>query len=91
MQSLNSAKIVVGVHCGKLRTKGMYVQSIMDPAEATFYDQYDAAAYWCSATQTSDPQTDWNKRSSNSSRLSTYGCLAFTRLMYKLRRWFLNG
>jgi hypothetical protein len=52
MQSLNSAKIVVGVHCGKLRTKGMYVQSIMDPAEATFYDQYDAAAYWCSATQT---------------------------------------
>ena len=52
MQSLNSPKIVVGVHCGKLRTKGMYVQSIMDPAEATFYDQYDAAAYWCSATQT---------------------------------------
>ena len=52
MQSLNSPKIVVGLHCGNLRTKGMYVQSIVDPAEATFYDQYDAAAYWCSATQT---------------------------------------
>lgn len=52
MQSLNSPKIVVGVHCLKLRTKGMYVQSIVDPDEATFYDHYDAAAYWCVSTQT---------------------------------------
>ena len=52
MQSLNSPKIVVGVNCLKLRTKGMYVQSIVDPAESTFYDQYEGSAYWCVSTQT---------------------------------------
>ncbi len=52
MQSLNSPKIIVGVHCLKLRTKGMYVQSIVDPAESTFYDQYETSAYWCVSTQT---------------------------------------
>jgi hypothetical protein len=52
MEALNSPKIVVGVHCLKLRTKGMYIQSIVDPAEKTFYDAYEASAYWCAMTQT---------------------------------------
>jgi hypothetical protein len=52
MQALTSPKIVVGIHCLKLRTKGMYVQSTVDPDEATFYDNYQASAYWCAATQT---------------------------------------
>jgi hypothetical protein len=29
----------------------MYVGSIVDPAESTFYDSYEAAAYWCVDTQ----------------------------------------
>jgi hypothetical protein len=53
MEALTSPKITVGVHCLKLRTKGMYVQSIVDPDEATFYDPYEASAYWCVVTQTS--------------------------------------
>ena len=52
MESLTSPKITVGVHCLKIRTKRMYVQTIVDPAEATFYDAYDTSAYWCALTQT---------------------------------------
>jgi hypothetical protein len=52
MESLTSPHITVGVHCLKLRTKSMYVQSIVDPDEATFYDTYDNAVYWCVQTQT---------------------------------------
>jgi hypothetical protein len=52
MQALNSPKVIVGVHCLKLRTKGMYVQSVVDPDEATFYDRYETSAYWCVTTQT---------------------------------------
>ena len=52
MESLNSPNIAVGVHCLKLRTKGMYVQSLVDPDEATFYDKYDNTVYWCATTQT---------------------------------------
>jgi hypothetical protein len=52
MESLTSPSITVGVHCSKLRTKGMYVQSIVDPDESTFYDSYDNAVYWCVTTQT---------------------------------------
>jgi hypothetical protein len=51
MESLTSPKITVGVHCEKIRTKGMYIQSIVDPAERTFYDPYEASAYWCVLTQ----------------------------------------
>lgn len=51
MEFLNSPKITVGVHCLKLRTKSMYVMSVVDPDEATFYDKYDSAAYWCVTTQ----------------------------------------
>jgi hypothetical protein len=29
----------------------MYVLSVVDPAEYTFYDRYDATAYWCTRTQ----------------------------------------
>ena len=47
MESLTSPKITVGVHCVRLRTKSMYVASVVDPAEATFYDPYETAAYWC--------------------------------------------
>ena len=52
MLSLKSPKINVGVHCLKIRTKGMYVQAIVDPDEATFYDKYEASWYWCATTQT---------------------------------------
>jgi len=52
MLSLISPKITLGVHCQKLRTKSMYINPVADPAEATFYDAYDATAYWCVSTQT---------------------------------------
>ena len=52
MEALNSPKVIVGVHCLKLRTKGMYIQATVDPDEATFYDQYESSAYWCASTQT---------------------------------------
>jgi len=52
MESLSSPKVVVGVHCLKLRTKSMYIQAVVDPAEATFYDSYDQTAWWCVLTQT---------------------------------------
>jgi hypothetical protein len=50
MESLTSPKITVGLHCMRLRTKGMYVSSVVDPDEATFYDPYEASAYWCVET-----------------------------------------
>ena len=34
-----------------MRTKSMYVSAVVDPAEATFYDPYEASAYWCVDTQ----------------------------------------
>lgn len=52
MESLTSPKITVGVHCLKLRTKAMYIQSIVDPFEASLYDPIDVSAYWCVQTQT---------------------------------------
>jgi hypothetical protein len=52
MESLTSPKITVGLHCLRLRTKSMYVAAVVDPAEATFYDSYESAAYWCVDTQT---------------------------------------
>jgi hypothetical protein len=51
MESLTSPKITVGVHCLRLRTKSMYVMAVVDPDEATFYDSYESAAYWCVETQ----------------------------------------
>ena len=38
-------------HCLHLRHKGMYVTSAPDPDETTFYDAYDATAFWCTKTQ----------------------------------------
>ena len=38
-------------HCGHLRHKGMYVMSTPDPDERTFYDRFEATAYWCACTQ----------------------------------------
>lgn len=52
MESLNSPKIAVGVHCMKIRTKSMYIHSTVDPLEATLYDPYEVSAYWCVLTQT---------------------------------------
>ena len=52
MEYLTSPKITVGLHCLRLRTKSMYLATAVDPAERTFYDTYDAAAYWCVDTQT---------------------------------------
>jgi hypothetical protein len=37
-------------HCDHLRHKGMYVLTVVDPDEHTFYDPYDATAYWCTKT-----------------------------------------
>jgi len=51
MESLTSPKITVGLHCLHLRTKSMYVTAVVDPAEATFYDPYETAAYWGVVTQ----------------------------------------
>jgi len=51
MESLTSPKITVGLHCLRLRTKSMYVNAVVDPAEATFYDRYEQAAFWCVTTQ----------------------------------------
>jgi hypothetical protein len=52
MLTLISPKITVGTHCQKLRTKGMYLNPLVDPDEGTFYDPYDATAFWCVSTQT---------------------------------------
>jgi hypothetical protein len=52
MEALTSPKITVGVHCLKLRTKGMYINPVVDPAEPGLYDRYDATWYWCGLTQT---------------------------------------
>ena len=51
MESLSSDKLTVGVHCDMLRTKRMYINAVVDPAEATFYDSYDQTAWWCVKTQ----------------------------------------
>ena len=46
-----SSPLVNEHHCGNLRHKGMYVMSVPDPDEFTFYDRYDATHYWCTCTQ----------------------------------------
>ncbi len=46
-----ASRLVNGAHCTHLRHKGMYVLSLDDPDEFTFYDKYDATAYWCLHTQ----------------------------------------
>ena len=51
MDALTSPKVTVGVHCLRLRTKSMYIQAVLDPAERTFYDSYDQTAWWCVLTQ----------------------------------------
>ena len=48
---LHSTKITLGVHCLNIRHKAMYVDALPNPGEETFYDAYDAAAYWCAKTQ----------------------------------------
>ena len=47
-----ASPLVTEHHCDHLRHKGMYVISAPDPDEFTFYDRYDATAYWCTETQT---------------------------------------
>ncbi len=46
-----TSRLVNDAHCAQLRHKGMYVLSAPDPDEFTFYDRYDATAYWCLHTQ----------------------------------------
>jgi hypothetical protein len=48
----STSKITVGVHCLKLRTKSMYLQTAVEPAGQTFYDEYNQTAWWCVLTQT---------------------------------------
>ena len=52
MRALTSPKVTPGTHCQKLRTKGMYINAVVDPDEASFYDPYEATFYWCAKTQT---------------------------------------
>ena len=51
MDFANSPKVTVGVHCLRLRTKSMYVNTVVDLEHSSFYDPVDSAAYWCSTTQ----------------------------------------
>jgi hypothetical protein len=37
--------------CAHLRHKGMYVLTVVDPDDTSFYDKYDATSYWCTRTQ----------------------------------------
>jgi len=46
-----TSPLVSHATCEHLRHKGMYVMSVVDPAEFQFYDKYDATAYWCTKTQ----------------------------------------
>jgi hypothetical protein len=52
MEELHSTKVTFGVHCLQIRHKSMYINMVPNPGEDRFYDAYDAAAYWCSETQT---------------------------------------
>jgi len=52
MDHLTSPKLTPGVHCLKLRHKGMYVMSIPDPDEFIYYDKYEGTNFWC--VETSD-------------------------------------
>ena len=52
MDHLISPKLQPGVHCLRLRHKGMYVTAVPYPEEGTFYDKYDGTLYWCAETQT---------------------------------------
>jgi len=51
-KELHSTKIIFGLHCYCIRHKQMYTSEVPNPGEEKFYDAYDAAAYWCSQTQT---------------------------------------
>ena len=46
-----SSRHLTMAHCGNLRHKGMYVLAAPDPDEFTFYDRFQATAYWCARTQ----------------------------------------
>ncbi len=46
-----TSRLVNVSNCTHLRHKGMYVTSGPDPDESTFYDRFDATAYWCTCTQ----------------------------------------
>ena len=46
-----ASQLVTEQHCGNLRHKGMYVLNVADPDEFTFYDRFEATAYWCACTQ----------------------------------------
>ena len=50
MVDLHSAKLTLGVHCNKIRHKGMYTGEFPNPGEGKFFDAYDNGAYWCAET-----------------------------------------
>ena len=52
MNDLHSAKLTLGVHCNKIRHKGMYTGEFPNPGEGQFFDTYDNGAYWCAETAT---------------------------------------
>jgi hypothetical protein len=51
MDHLISPKLQPGVHCLRLRHKGMFVTAVPYPEEESFYDKYEGTAYWCAETQ----------------------------------------
>ncbi len=52
-ENLRSTRIVFGVHCLKIRHKGMYVSYEPDPDPAVYNELFDSGSYWCAQTQTS--------------------------------------
>jgi hypothetical protein len=42
---------IPALSCTHLRHKGMYVLSDPDEHETSYYDKYDATAFWCVCTQ----------------------------------------
>jgi hypothetical protein len=52
MLTVISPKMNMSADCHNFRSKPMYFNMVVDPAESAFYDPYDASASWCVETQT---------------------------------------
>ena len=49
---LQSMRIVFGVHCLKIRHKGMYINPNPDPNPDEYEELYDSGCHWCASTLT---------------------------------------
>ena len=52
-ERLNSTRITFGVHCLKIRHKGMYVSYQQDVDPDYQNEMFNSGSYWCAQTQTS--------------------------------------